>query len=55
MISTGTGIAPFASLVRDPGHLREVRRRSSSPTPAATSAELAYGVELFEQPASTIR
>ena len=36
MISTGTGIAPFASLIRDPDTYREVRGDHRSPTPAAT-------------------
>ena len=36
MISTGTGIAPFASLVRDPETYEKFDADRSSPTPAAT-------------------
>jgi ferredoxin--NADP+ reductase len=51
MISTGTGIAPFASLVRDPDTFEKFDEIVITHT-CRDHAELAYGVELFEQLAS---
>lgn len=48
MISTGTGIAPFASLVRDPELYEKFDRIILTHT-CRDHAELAYGVELFDQ------
>lgn len=48
MISTGTGIAPFASLVRDPDTYEKFDEIILTHT-CRDHAELAYGVELFEQ------
>jgi len=48
MISTGTGIAPFASLVRDPDTYEKFDQIVLTHT-CRDHAELAYGVELFEQ------
>jgi ferredoxin--NADP+ reductase len=47
MISTGTGIAPFASLVRDPDTYEKFDEIILTHT-CRDHAELAYGVELFE-------
>ncbi|MBL8576917.1 MAG: ferredoxin--NADP reductase [Mesorhizobium sp.] len=47
MISTGTGIAPFASLVRDPDTYEKFDQIILTHT-CRDHAELAYGVELFE-------
>ena len=47
MISTGTGIAPFASLVRDPDTFEKFDEIVLTHT-CRDHAELAYGVELFE-------
>ena len=47
MISTGTGIAPFASLVRDPDTFEKFEQIIVTHT-CRDHAELAYGVELFE-------
>ena len=47
MISTGTGIAPFASLVRDPDTYEKFDEIVLTHT-CRDHAELAYGVELFE-------
>lgn len=47
MISTGTGIAPFASLVRDPDTYEKFEEIIVTHT-CRDHAELAYGVELFE-------
>jgi ferredoxin--NADP+ reductase len=47
MISTGTGIAPFASLVRDPDTFEKFEEIIVTHT-CRDHAELAYGVELFE-------
>jgi ferredoxin/flavodoxin---NADP+ reductase len=47
MISTGTGIAPFASLVRDPDTYDKFDEIIVTHT-CRDHAELAYGVELFE-------
>jgi ferredoxin--NADP+ reductase len=47
MISTGTGIAPFASLVRDPDTFEKFDEIILTHT-CRDHAELAYGVELFE-------
>ena len=47
MISTGTGIAPFASLVRDPDTYEKFDEIVVTHT-CRDHAELAYGVELFE-------
>jgi ferredoxin--NADP+ reductase len=47
MISTGTGIAPFASLVRDPDTFEKFDEIVVTHT-CRDHAELAYGVELFE-------
>lgn len=48
MISTGTGIAPFASLVRDPDTYEKFDEIILTHT-CRDHAELVYGVELFEQ------
>ncbi len=48
MISTGTGIAPFASLVRDPDTYEKFDEIIVTHT-CRDHAELAYGVELFEK------
>ena len=48
MISTGTGIAPFASLVRDPDTFEKFDEIIVTHT-CRDHAELAYGVELFEK------
>ncbi len=48
MISTGTGIAPFASLIRDPETFEKFERVVLTHT-CRDHAELAYGVELVEQ------
>ena len=48
MISTGTGIAPFASLVRDPDTFDKFDEIIVTHT-CRDHAELAYGVELFEK------
>lgn len=47
MISTGTGFAPFASLVRDPDTFEKFDEIIVTHT-CRDHAELAYGVELFE-------
>jgi ferredoxin--NADP+ reductase len=47
MISTGTGIAPFASLVRDPDTYDKFKEIVVTHT-CRDHAELAYGVELFD-------
>jgi ferredoxin/flavodoxin---NADP+ reductase len=47
MISTGTGIAPFASLIRDPDTYEKFDEIIVTHT-CRDHAELAYGVELFE-------
>jgi ferredoxin--NADP+ reductase len=47
MISTGTGIAPFASLVRDPDTYEKFDEIILTHT-CRDHAELAYGVELFD-------
>ena len=47
MISTGTGIAPFASLVRDPDTYEKFDEIIVTHT-CRDHAELAYGVELIE-------
>ena len=47
MISTGTGIAPFASLVRDPDTFEKFDEIIVTHT-CRDHAELAYGVELIE-------
>ncbi len=47
MISTGTGVAPFASLVRDPETYEKFDQIILTHT-CRDHAELAYGVELFE-------
>ena len=47
MISTGTGIAPFASLVRDPDTFDKFDEIIVTHT-CRDHAELAYGVELFD-------
>lgn len=47
MISTGTGIAPFASLVRDPDTYEKFEQIILTHT-CRDHAELAYGVELFD-------
>jgi ferredoxin--NADP+ reductase len=47
MISTGTGIAPFASLVRDPETYDKFDHVVLTHT-CRSHAELTYGVELFE-------
>lgn len=48
MISTGTGIAPFASLVRDPETYDKFDHIVLTHT-CREQAELAYGIELFER------
>jgi ferredoxin--NADP+ reductase len=48
MISTGTGIAPFASLIRDPETYEKFDQIILTHT-CRDHAELAYGVELLEQ------
>src|SRR4051794_20034685 len=48
MISTGTGIAPFASLVRDPETYEKFEQIVLTHT-CRDHAELAYGEELFAQ------
>ena len=48
MISTGTGIAPFASLIRDPETYEKFEQIVLTHT-CRDHAELAYGVELFAQ------
>jgi ferredoxin--NADP+ reductase len=48
MISTGTGIAPFASLVRDPETYEKFDHIVLTHT-CREQAELAYGIELFER------
>ena len=47
MISTGTGIAPFASLIRDPDTYEKFDQLILTHT-CRDHAELAYGVELVE-------
>lgn len=51
MISTGTGIAPFASLVRDPDTYEKFAQVILTHT-CRDHAELAYGVELIDNLAS---
>ena len=51
MISTGTGIAPFASLVRDPETYEKFEQIVLTHT-CRYHAELAYGEELFAQSAN---
>jgi ferredoxin/flavodoxin---NADP+ reductase len=51
MISTGTGIAPFASLVRDPETYEKFEDVILTHT-CRDHAELAYGNELFDQSAN---
>ena len=51
MISTGTGIAPFASLVRDPETYEKFEDVILTHT-CRDHAELAYGEELFDQSAN---
>ena len=48
MISTGTGIAPFASLVRDPETFDKFDQVILTHT-CRERAELTYGIELFER------
>ena len=48
MISTGTGVAPFASLVRDPETYEKFDQIILTHT-CRDHDELAYGVELYEQ------
>lgn len=48
MISTGTGIAPFASLVRDPETYEKFDHIVLTHT-CREQAELGYGIELFER------
>ena len=48
MISTGTGIAPFASLIRDPETYEKFEQIVLTHT-SRDHAELAYGEELFAQ------
>lgn len=48
MISTGTGIAPFASLIRDPETYEKFEQVILTHT-CRERAELAYGVEVYEQ------
>ena len=48
MISTGTGIAPFASLVRDPETYEKFDHIVLTHT-CREQSELAYGIELFER------
>ena len=47
MISTGTGIAPFASLIRDPDTFEKFEQIVLTHT-CRDHAELAYGVDLVE-------
>ena len=47
MISTGTGIAPFASLIRDPDTYEKFDQIVLTHT-CRDHAELAYGVELVD-------
>ena len=49
MISTGTGIAPFASLMRDPETYEKFEQVVLTHT-CRDHAELAYGDELFDRP-----
>ena len=51
MISTGTGIAPFASLVRDPDTYEKFEEVILTHT-CRDHAELRYGEELFDQAAN---
>ena len=51
MISTGTGIAPFASLARDPETYEKFEEVYLTHT-CRDHAELAYGAELFDQAAN---
>ena len=51
MISTGTGIAPFASLARDPETYEKFEEVYLTHT-CRDHAELAYGQELFDQAAN---
>lgn len=51
MISTGTGIAPFASLARDPETYEKFEEVYLTHT-CRDHAELAYGEELFDQAAN---
>ena len=51
MISTGTGIAPFASLVRDPDTYEKFEHVYLTHT-CRDHAELRYGEELFDQAAN---
>lgn len=51
MISTGTGIAPFASLVRDPETYEKFEEVVLTHT-CRDHAELAYGTALYEQAAN---
>jgi ferredoxin--NADP+ reductase len=51
MISTGTGIAPFASLLRDPETYEKFEDVILTHT-CRDHAELAYGEELFDQSAN---
>jgi len=51
MFSTGTGIAPFASLVRDPDTYEKFAHVYLTHT-CRESAELRYGEELFDQAAN---
>ena len=48
MISTGTGIAPFASLIRDPETYEKFDQVVLTQT-CRDHAELAYGLDLYEQ------
>jgi len=48
MISTGTGIAPFASLVRDPDTYEKFDQIVLTHT-CREQSELQYGIELFER------
>lgn len=48
MISTGTGIAPFASLIREPETYEKFEQVILTHT-CRDRAELAYGVEIYEQ------
>ena len=51
MISTGTGIAPFASLIRDPDTYEKFEQIILTHT-CRDRAELTYGIELIENLAS---
>lgn len=51
MISTGTGLAPFASLVRDPDTYEKFEQVILTHT-CRDHAELCYGEELFDQAAN---